>query len=129
MQGLYHDLRECMFSPCVVYLYALEASEYLLHVDCSEMHVIQHTLQICSPPQPHSFRLLHWCVCLASLLNQSHICQARPPTLTCGSFNHICSQLRLENQVSCGLHITATLSPVYQHAHTFEHSQHQVKSL
>lgn len=50
---------------------------------------------------------------------KSHISQVRLPTLTCGSFNHICSQLRLENQVSCGLHITATLSPVHQHAQTF----------
>lgn len=95
--------------------YALEASKHLVHLDCFEMHAMQHTLQICCASKPQSFRLLHWCQSSASILNQSHICQARHPTLTCGSFNHICSQLRLENQVSCGLHITATLSPGHQH--------------
>ena len=32
-------------------------------------------------------------------------------TFICGTSSHICSQLRLENQTSVGLHTTATLPP------------------
>ena len=115
MQGPCHGPSECILPSFIVY-----------HMPW-KLQSIWYTLIAlrCMPCNTHCRSVVHQshkasgcCIGASprpSILNQSHICQARHPTLTCGSFNHICSQLRLENQVSCGLHITATLSPGHQH--------------
>jgi len=129
MQGPCHGPSECILPSFIAY-----------HMPW-KLQSIWYTLIAlrCMPCNTHCRSVVHQshkasgcCIGASprpSILNQSHICQARHPTLTCGSFNHICSQLRLENQVSCGLHITATLSPGHQHAHTFEQPQHQQRAL